>query len=306
MTDKQYQTRVNLLAVATIILTKGLLDKVLKSIRFSTMQESIGNRSNLVIETALFDLTGKVALLTGSSKGMGKSMAEALAEHGANVVVSSRKLDQCEATVAEINERCGREAAIAIACNIGYKDQLQALVDETRSRLGPIDILIANAGVNPFYGSIMDIPDEAFNKIMESNVRSNLWLAKMVAPDMIEKGSGSIAITSSTGAFGPSEVLGTYNISKLADIALVRNLAQELGPKGVRVNAICPGLVKTDFAKALWDNPEGEKRANEVTPMRRLGEPEDFKGIAVFLGSEASSWITGQALTVCGGTHMYR
>ena len=136
MTDKQYQTKVNLIAVATIILTKGLLDKVPKSNRFSTMQESIGNRSNLVIETALFDLTSKVALLTGSSKGMGKSMAEALAEHGANVVVSSRKLDQCEATVAEINERCGR-AAIAIACNIGYKDQLQALVDETRQDSDP-------------------------------------------------------------------------------------------------------------------------------------------------------------------------
>jgi len=229
-----------------------------------------------------------------------------LAEHGASVVISSRKLDQCEATAAEINEACGRDAAIAIACNIGYKDQLQNLVDETHRQLGKIDILVANAGVNPFYGSMSDIPDEAFDKIMNSNVRSNHWLCQMVAPDMIAKGAGSIMITSSTGAFAGSEVLGTYNISKLADIALVRNLALELGPKGIRVNAICPGLIKTDFAKALWDNPEAAQRANEMTPLRRLGEPEDLKGVAVFLASDASAYITGQALTVCGGTNMWR
>ena len=259
-----------------------------------------------MVDTSLFDLTGKVALLTGASKGMGKSMAEGLAEHGAKVVISSRKLDQCEETAAEINSKCGEGSAVAIACNIGYKEQLQALVDETHEKLGKIDILISNAGVNPYYGSMMDIPDEAFNKTMESNVRSNLWLVKMVAPDMIEKGKGSIAITASTGAFSGSETLGTYNISKLADIALVRNLALELGPKGIRINAICPGLVKTDFAKALWDNPEAAARANNETPMRRMGEADDFKGIAVFLASDASEWITGQAQTVCGGTHMWR
>ena len=179
------------------------------------------------------------------------------------------------------------------------------MVDETRSRLGPIDILIANAGVNPFYGSIMDIPDEAFNKIMESNVRSNLWLAKMVAPDMIEKGNGSMQSPAARAHLGPPKYSGpTTSLSWLTCAGAKPR--PRAWPQGLRVNAICPGLVKTDFAKALWDNPEGEKRANEVTPMRRLGEPEDFKGIAVFLGSEASSWITGQALTVCGGTHMYR
>lgn len=259
-----------------------------------------------MVETKLFDLTGKIALLTGASKGMGRAMAEGLAEHGAKVVVSSRKLDQCEAAVDEINTLCGEERAIAVACNIGYKDQLQNLVDETHERLGKIDILVANAGVNPFFGSMSKIPDEAFDKIMNSNVRSNHWLCQMVAPDMIEKGSGSIMITSSTGAFSGSETLGTYNISKLADIALVRNLALELGPKGVRANAICPGLIKTDFAKALWDNPEAVQRVNEQTPLRRLGEPEDLKGVAVFLASDASSYMTGQALTVCGGTNMWR
>lgn len=255
--------------------------------------------------TTLFDLSGKIALLTGASKGMGKAMAEGLAEHGAKVVVSSRKLDQCEATAAEINEKCGAGSAIAIACNIGYKDQLQNLVDTTHEKLGAIDILVANAGINPFFGSMSDIPDSAFDKIMNSNVRSNHWLCQMVAPDMIATGSGSMMITASTGAFAGSENLGTYNISKLAVIALIRNLALELGPRGVRVNAICPGLIKTDFAKALWDNPEAAQRANEQIPLRRLGEAEDLKGIAVFLASEASSYVTGQALTVCGGANMW-
>ena len=255
--------------------------------------------------TELFDLTGKVALLTGASKGMGEAMAEGLAEQGAKVVISSRKLDQCEVAAEKINAKCGEGSAVAIACNIGHKDQLQELVDATHEKLGPIDILVGNAGVNPFYGPMSEIPDWAFDKIMTSNVRSNHWLCQMVAPDMIAKGAGSMMITSSAGAFIPSTVLGTYNISKLADIALVRNLAAELGPHGVRVNAICPGLIKTDFAKALWDTPEAEKRSQERMPLRRLGESEDLKGVAVFLASDASSFMTGQALTVCGGANMW-
>ena len=258
------------------------------------------------VATELFDLTGRVALLTGASKGMGLSMAEGLAEHGARVVVSSRKLDQCEAAVEQINEKCGDERAIAVACNIGYKDQLENLVETTRSRLGPIDILVSNAGVNPFYGRMSEIPDSAFDKTMNSNVRSNHWLAHMVAPDMVAKGQGTMMITASTGAFSGSLTLGTYNISKLADIALVRNLAMEYGPDGIRVNAICPGLIKTDFARALWDNPEAKRNAETNTPLRRLGESDDLKGIAVFLASDASTYVTGQAIAVCGGTHMWR
>lgn len=258
-----------------------------------------------MIETQLFDLTGKVALLTGASKGMGKAMAEGLAQHGARVMISSRKLDACEAVAAEINERCGETRAFGFACNAGYKEQLQALVDATHDKLGPIDILVGNAGVNPFYGPMSEIPDEAYDKIMSTNVKANHWLVQMVAPDMIASGSGSIMITSSTGAFSPSLVLGAYSISKLAVIGLVRNLAAELGPSGVRVNAICPGLIKTDFAQALWDNPEAEERANQQIPLRRLGEAEDLQGLAVFLGSDASSYITGQALTVCGGSNMW-
>ena len=258
------------------------------------------------VTTDLFDLSGQVAVLTGASKGMGRCMAIALAEHGSKVVVSSRKLEQCELVVQEINERCGEERAIAVACNIGHKDQLQALVDETHDRLGPIDTLVANAGVNPFYGSMSDIPDSAFDKILASNVRSNHWLCQMVLPDMAKKGRGSIMITSSTGAFSGSETLGTYNISKVADIALVRNLALEWGPKGIRANAICPGLIKTDFAKALWDNPEVAERVSAQTPLRRFGESEDFMGVVVFLASDASAYMTGQAVTICGGTNMYR
>ncbi|MEI8302183.1 MAG: SDR family oxidoreductase [Burkholderiales bacterium] len=257
-----------------------------------------------MIPTTLFDLTGKVALLTGASKGMGKAMAAALAEHGAKVMVSSRKLDQCQAAADEINQACGEQRAFAFACNAGYKEQLQALVDATRERLGPIDILVGNAGINPFYGGMFEISDEAYDKVMATNVKSNLWLAKMVAPDMIARGSGSMMITASVGAFGPSLTLGTYSISKMAVISLVRNLAAELGPQGVRVNAICPGLIRTDFAQALWDNPAGEKRAREAIPLRRLGEADDLKGLAVFLASGASGYITGQAITICGGSHM--
>ena len=258
------------------------------------------------ITTNLFDLSGKVALLTGASKGMGLAMAQALAEHGARVVISSRKQDQCEAAADGINERCGEGSAIAVACNIGYKDQLENLVQTTRDQLGPIDVLVSNAGINPFYGPMSEIPDWAFDKIMNSNVRSNHWLCQMVAPDMIEKGKGSIIITSSTGAFHPSEVLGTYAISKIADLGLVRNLALELGPKGIRVNAICPGTIKTDFARVLWETEEAARGVIAGTPLRRIGEADDLKGVAVFLASDASGHMTGQALTICGGMFMWR
>lgn len=253
----------------------------------------------------LFDLSGKVAVLTGASKGMGRSMAEGLAEQGCRVMIASRKLDQCELAAEAINDRCGEERAFATACNAGRKEDLQNLVDTTRKVLGPIDIVIGNAGVNPYYGSMSKLPDEAYDKIMNTNVKSNHWLAQMTAPDMIARGGGSIMFTSSVGAFKSSLVLGAYGMSKLTVLGLVRNLADELGPHGIRVNAICPGLIKTDFAKALWSTPEAEKSARESIPLRRLGEAEDLKGIAVFLASDASGYMTGQALTVCGGSQMW-
>lgn len=254
--------------------------------------------------SALFDLTGKVALLTGASKGMGLAMATALADHGATVVISARKQDQLDAAAEEITAR-GKGRAHAVACNVGYKEQLEALVAQTRERAGPIDIVIGNAGVNPYYGKTSEISDDAYEKTMRANVQSNLWLAQLAVPDMVAKGAGSMAFTSSIGAFKPSVMLGTYGMSKLALIGLCRNLAAEFGPKGVRFNAICPGLVRTEFARELWDNPEVEKRIKEEIPLRRLGEPEDFAGLAVFLASDASRYMTGQALTVCGGSNMW-
>ncbi|WP_240453903.1 SDR family NAD(P)-dependent oxidoreductase [Chachezhania antarctica] len=253
----------------------------------------------------MFDLTGKVALLTGASKGMGLAMAQGLAENGATVVISSRKQDQLDEAAAGINKAVGRDAAVGIACNIGYPEQVEALVAKTRSQVGPVDILVGNAGVNPYYGSITDIPDDAYEKTMKSNVQSDLWLAKAVMGDMIEKGEGSMMFTSSIGAFKPSTSLGVYGMSKLALIGLIRNLAAELGPKGIRVNAICPGLIKTDFAKELWSNPAAKERAENDIPLRRLGEAEDLAGLAVFLGSAASRYITGQAITVDGGSVMW-
>lgn len=253
----------------------------------------------------LFDLTGKVALLTGASKGMGLAMATALADHGARVVISARKMDQLEAAAGQINEAVGADRAVPLACNIGHKDQLGELVSRTRELAGPIDILVGNAGVNPHYGSITEIPDDAYEKTMQANVQAALWLAKLVAPDMEAKGAGSMMFTSSIGAFKASAKLGAYGISKLALIGLVRNLALEFGPRGIRVNAICPGLIRTDFARELWDNPDVESRIRNDIPLRRLGEPEDLAGVAVLLASDAGKYMTGQALTVCGGSSMW-
>ncbi len=252
----------------------------------------------------MFDLTGRVALLTGASRGMGLAMAEALAEHGATVILSSRTQADLDRAAEGINSK-GAGRAIPIAANAGKKEDLARLVARSREEAGPIDILIGNAGVNPYFGPTTAIPDESYEKTMQVNVQSNLWLAQQVAADMIAKGKGSMMFTSSIGAFKPSTTLGTYGMSKLALIGLVRNLAAEFGPNGVRVNAICPGLVRTEFARKLWEDPGVEERVSNDIPLRRLGEPEDFKGLAVYLASDASQYMTGQALTVCGGSNMW-
>ncbi len=253
----------------------------------------------------LFDLQNKSVLLTGASKGMGLAMAQGLVNHGANVVISSRKLDQCQIAVESINESIGQEKAYAFSCNASSKDELNALVDFTMSKLGSITTLVCNAGVNSFFGSMSEIDDESYDKTMNTNVKSNHWLINMVSPFMKETGSGSIMVTSSIAAFDASETLGTYSISKLAVLGLVRNYASELGPSNIRVNAICPGLVKTDFSKLLWENPDAEKATSQRMPLKRLGEADDFKGVAVFLASDESSFMTGQALTICGGASMW-
>ena len=248
----------------------------------------------------LFDLTGKVAIVTGSTKGIGKAIAERFAEHGAKVAISSRKAGACEEVAAGINA-AHPGAAIAVPANISSKDDLQRLVDETRKAFGRVDVLVCNAASNPYYGPMSGISDDAFRKILDNNIISNHWLIQMVAPEMKERKDGAIIIVSSIGGLRGNAVIGAYNISKAADFQLARNLAHELSPSNIRVNCIAPGLVKTDFAKALWDTPEAEKRSSAGTPLRRLGEPDDIAGAAVYLASKAGSWMTGQALVVDGG-----
>jgi len=249
----------------------------------------------------LFDLSGKVALVTGSTKGIGEAIVHRLAEHGAKVVVSSRKADACDKVAADINKAQGKEVAVPIPCNINYKEQLQQLVAGTRQKWGRIDILICNAALNPYFGPQMEIPDEAFDKIMGANVRSNHWLCQLVLPEMVERKDGSIIIVSSVGGLRGSPVLGAYCISKAADFQLARNIAVEYGPKNIRANCIAPGLIKTDFAKALWDNPEILKRSTSGAPLRRIGDPDEIAGAAVFLASKAGAFMTGQAIVIDGG-----
>jgi NAD(P)-dependent dehydrogenase (short-subunit alcohol dehydrogenase family) len=250
---------------------------------------------------SLFDLTGKVAIITGSSRGIGRAIAEALADHGAKVVISSRKADACAEAADSINGR-HPGAAIVVPANISSKEELQNLVDGTRAKLGRIDILVCNAASNPYYGPMAGITDEQFRKILDNNVIANHWLIQMVAPEMIERREGSIIIVSSIGGLKASAVIGAYNISKAADFQLARNLAAEFGPHQVRVNCIAPGLIRTDFARALWENPETLKMVTMHTPMQRIGEPHEIAGAAVFLASPASTFMTGQAIVVDGGS----
>lgn len=251
----------------------------------------------------LFDLSGKVALITGSSKGIGKAMAEAMAQHGAQVVICSRKADACEAVAAAINEaQAGRPGgAIAIPANISNREELTRLLDETRARLGKIDILVCNAAVNPHYGSMSELPDSAFEKVLRVNIMANHWLAQGVLPEMKARGDGVIIIVSSIGGLKGHDRLGAYCISKAADLQLVRNLAYENGPDNIRVNAISPGLIRTDFARALWEDPDNLAKRTANDPLRRIGEPEEVAGIAVYLASRAGSFTTGQNFVIDGG-----
>ena len=251
------------------------------------------------MSATLFDLSGKVAIVTGSSRGIGRSIAIRMAQHGAKVVISSRKAEACEKVAEEIKGAGGE--AIVVPCNVSDKAQLQALVDATVKQWGRVDVLVCNAAVNPFFGPAKDIPDDAFDKIMAVNIKSNHWLANMVAPGMAERGGGAIVIISSVGGLFGSNTLGAYGISKAADMQLARNLAVEWGPQNVRANCIAPGVVKTDFARALWENPEIAKKATKGYALRRIGEPDEIAGAAVFLASAAGQFMTGQTMVIDGG-----
>jgi NAD(P)-dependent dehydrogenase (short-subunit alcohol dehydrogenase family) len=248
----------------------------------------------------LFDLSGKSAIITGSSRGIGKAIAEAMAAHGANVVISSRKAPACEETAAHINALGGGKA-IAIPANISAKEELVALVAQTRAQFGKIDVLVCNAASNPYYGPMHDIADEQFEKILRNNIISSHWLVQQVAPEMRARREGSIIIISSVGGLRGTSVIGAYNISKAADFQLARNLALEFGPDNVTVNCIAPGLIRTDFARALWEDEANASKVTEHTPLGRIGEPEEIAGAAVFLAAPAGRYVTGQTLVIDGG-----
>lgn len=250
---------------------------------------------------ALFDLAGKAAVVTGASRGIGEAIARRLAEHGASVVVSSRKIDACEEIADDINIETGRKAALAAACNISRKEDLAGLIDFAQNSLGKVDILISNAAVNPYYGPSAGMSDEQFDKILTCNVKASHWLSQMVMPGMRERRDGAFIIISSIGGFVGNAALGGYAISKAADMQLARNLAVEYGPFNIRANCICPGIVKTHFAEGLWKDPKVEAMVSKQLPLRRFGEPDDIAGAAVFLASKAGAWMTGQSIVIDGG-----
>lgn len=247
----------------------------------------------------MFDLNGKVAIITGSSRGIGRAIAETFARAGARVVVSSRSEEAC-APVADAIRESGGEVLV-VPCHIGRKEALENLVAETVRILGRVDILVCNAAINPVYGPMSSLSDEAFDKIMATNVRSTFQLCNLVRPHMESEGGGAVVILSSIAGLRGNAVIGAYGMSKAAEAALARNLAVELGPKNIRVNALAPGLIKTDFARALWEDPERLAQAEEQTPLRRIGTPEDIAGVALFLASDAGAYVTGQTIVADGG-----
>ena len=248
---------------------------------------------------SLFDLSGKVAIVTGSSRGIGKAIAMQMALHGARVVISSRKAESCAAVVAEIAAAGG--TAMAQAAHVGHKEELEALVNTTISRWGRIDVLVCNAATNPHFGPSISITDAALEKVIQTNLYSNIWLCNLTLPRMAERKDGAVIIISSVAGFYGTQLLGAYAISKAADMQLARNLAVEWGPHNIRVNCIAPGVIRTHFAKALWADPERAAALARRYPLRRLGEPEDVAGIAVMLAARAGNFITGQTVVVDGG-----
>jgi NAD(P)-dependent dehydrogenase (short-subunit alcohol dehydrogenase family) len=247
----------------------------------------------------MFDLKGKVAIVTGSSRGIGRSIAEQLAHAGAKVVISSRKPEACEAVAKGIRDAGGE--ALVVPCNVSDKAALHHLVDATVEAWGRLDVLVCNAAVNPYFGPMAQMPEDAYDKILLCNVKANFLLCNHAAPHLAKAGGGSIIIVSSIGGFHGSAGLGVYDLSKAADFSLARSLAVEWGPRGVRANCIAPGLIKTDFSRALWQNPTLLAHVEGSAPLRRIGVPEDCGGVAVFLASRAGAYVTGQTIVVDGG-----
>lgn len=246
-----------------------------------------------------FNLENKVAILTGASKGIGASMAKAFASHGASVVVSSRKQEAVDEVAAAINKAGGK--AIGVACHVGHKDQLEQLVEKTISDYGGVDILVNNAATNPVYGPLADSDEAVFDKIMNVNVKSCMSLANLCYPSMSKRGGGSIINIASVEGLKPSPGLGLYSVSKAALIMLTKSQAKEWGSNNIRSNAICPGLVKTKFSQALWTDEENLKKFVKYIPMKRMAEPDEMVGLALYLASDSASYTTGGVYTSDGG-----
>ena len=249
--------------------------------------------------TSKFDLAGKVAIVTGSSKGIGLSIAQGLAENGAKVVISSRKQEAVN-RVAEEFQQNGLEA-VGIACHIGDAEQRKNLVDKTLEKYGRIDILVNNAAINPFYGPLEATGEEVFDKIMDVNVKAPWLLSNLVQPHMKENGSGSIINISSVEGVHPGFRLGLYSMSKAALIMLTKNQAKEWGKLGIRANVVCPGLIKTKFSQALWSDDKTLGMYTGTIPLKRMAEPDEMAGLVMLLASDAGSYMTGGVYSADGG-----
>jgi len=247
-----------------------------------------------------FSLKDRIAIITGASRGIGQAIALGFAEAGAQVILSSRKQADLEKVAQEIENSGGK--ARAIAAHTGKKEDIDRLVDETLKAFGRIDILVNNAGTNPVFGSILDISAEAWDKIMAVNLKGYFLLAQRAARAMKERGKGAIVNMASTGGIRSPLGIGAYGISKAGVIMLTKVLASELGAYGIRVNCIAPGLIATKFSEALWKNPQIREHAERTASLHRIGEANEIVGAAIYLASDAASYVTGETLPVCGGS----
>lgn len=247
----------------------------------------------------VFSLKDKVAIVTGASKGIGQAIAELYAAYGAKVVVSSRKQDTIDQVVKGITDK-GHDA-VGIVANTGKADDLKNLVEQTITHYGHIDILVNNAATNPTFGPMLNTDADAFDHIMNVNVKGPFELAKLAFPHMMNAGGGSIINISSIGGLSPEPLLGIYSVSKSALISLTKVMAKEFGAAGIRANVICPGLIKTKFSEALWSNEPIADKMIKRLPIARIGVPEDISGMALFLASDASAYSTGSVFTADGG-----
>lgn len=249
---------------------------------------------------ALFDLTGKVALVTGSTRGIGKATALLMARAGARVVVTGRKEQACAEAADEIVKAGGE--AFAVPCDIADGDQVKALAENALRHWRRIDILVCNAAVSPHHGPLHEIGEDAIDRLLTANVKNQLLLCNALIPGMAERNDGAVIIVSSIAALRGTRRIGGYAITKAADIQMVRSLALEWAGRGVRVNGIAPGLVRTDMSRALWQDPKRLADALEAYPLGRIAEPEEIASVALFLASRAAAFITGQTLVVDGGS----